>query len=273
MRKHGFAVNTGFNALDRKLKGLQGADLVVMGGRPSAGKTAMAINIAAHVVLDAKAPVPTAFFSLEMSRNALMTRLIASKARVNLHETRNGFFRRARWSDLTSAAAGFSESPLYIDDSTALTVEEIRSRCRRLSKELRKEGKNLGLVIIDHLQLIADGRPRRPGQSRKRAAEVAWIMRQLKGLATALSTPVIVMSQLDRTVDGKEGCKPTLAEIRDLPVVEKADVVAFIYRGSLRAHTKDDSVEKADIIVAKNPRGATGSVALRFSKGLASFSE
>lgn len=271
VRKHGIAVKTGFNALDKKLKGLQGQDLVVFAGRPSMGKTALALNIAANVTLLEKDPPAVAIFSLELSRNAAMTRLIASEARVNLHEVRNGFFRRERWTDLTNAASRLSEAPLFIDDASKLTAAQIASRCKRLSGELRAKGKRLGVVIIDYLQLISGAQPLYPGASGKAAVKGANIMSQLKAMAGALDVPVIVLSQIQRAKDGRKAHRPTLEDFGNPAIHQQADVVAFLFRKSYYARTEAKAAKMAEIIVAKNPRGRTGTVALRFSEELASF--
>lgn len=270
MRKHGKVVKTGFSVLDEKLQGLQGSDLIILAGHRSVGKTALALSIVRNVTLrEDRAPV-VAIFSLKVNRNALMARLIASEAGVNLNDVRRGFIRREQWTNLTNAAERFTAAPLYIDDSSVVTVAAIRSRTRRLAGELRASRKRLGLLIIDSLQLIADPRPLKPGAPVKGVAEGAEIIRQLKSLASALDIPVIVLSSICGKIEGRRLQRPTIADFNPA-IAQHADIVACIFRGGLRPPAVEGAAEKAHVIVVKNLRGKTGSVALRYSRENSSF--
>ncbi|MFH1725105.1 MAG: replicative DNA helicase [Elusimicrobiota bacterium] len=258
-------VPTGLTDFDKKTAGFQKGDLILIAARPSQGKTALALNIAAHVVLHAEKPLPVAVFSLEMSRQAIMTRFIASEARVNLHDVRNGFFRRERWTDLTNAAARLSEAPLYIDDSPGLSVLDVRSRARRLAADLRSEGKTLGLLIVDYLQLM-HGSARR---SESRQQEVSEISRGLKFLARDLTIPVVALSQLSRRVEekGRTDGRPQLSDLRESGALEQdADLVAFIYREGYYKPNDPTLERKAEIIVSKQRNGPTGTIHLDFDR-------
>lgn len=261
-------VPSGLADFDRKTAGFQKGDLILIAARPSQGKTALALNIAAHVVLQSDLPV--AVFSLEMSKHAIMTRFIASEARVNLHEVRNGFFRRDRWTDLTNAAARLSEAPLYVDDSPGLSALEVRTRARRLATDLRSQGKELGLVIIDYLQLMR-GSSRR---TESRQQEVSEISRGLKHLARDLDVPVIALSQLSRRVEdkGRGDSRPQLSDLRESGALEQdADVVSFIYREGYYKPNDPALENKAEIIVAKQRNGPVGRVEVTFRRELTRF--
>ena len=262
-------VATGLIQFDKKTSGLQKGDLILIAARPSQGKTALALNIAAHVVLEKKLPV--AFFSMEMSRSAIMQRLIASEARVNLFEVRSGFFKRDRWTHLTNAAARISDSPLFIDDTPGLSVLEVRSRARRLASDLKRKGKPLSMIMIDYLQLMHG--PSRRVESRQQ--EVSEISRGLKFLARDLNIPVVALSQLSRRVEekGRADGKPQLSDLRESGALEQdADLVAFIYREA--AYKPSDPTideSKAEIIIAKQRQGPTGSVDVRFNRDVTRF--
>ena len=263
-------VPTGLKKFDAKTAGFQKGDLILIAARPSQGKTALALNIAAHIVLHADEPRPVAIFSMEMSKQAIMTRFISSEARVNLHELRNGYFRRDRWADITNAGVRFSEAPLYIDDTPGLSVLEVRSQSRRLANELASKGKQLGLVLIDYLQLMR-------GSSRRiesRQAEVSEISRGLKGLARDLNVPVVALSQLSRRVEdkGRGDAKPQLSDLRESGALEQdADLVAFIYREGYYKRDDPTVENKAEIIIAKQRNGPTGAVEVMFRPELARF--
>ncbi|OGR82551.1 MAG: replicative DNA helicase, partial [Elusimicrobia bacterium RIFCSPHIGHO2_02_FULL_57_9] len=205
-------VASGLKEFDRLTAGFQKSDLILIAARPSQGKTALALNIAANVVLSDD-PQPVLVFSMEMSRHAIMERLIASEARVNLQQVRNGFFPRSRWTDLTNSAARFSEAPLYIVDSPGLSVLAIRSISRQLASELRRKGKNLSLVIVDYLQLIRGSSFR----AESRQQEVSEISRGLKFLARDLNIPVVALSQLSRRPEekGRVDGRPQLSDLRE----------------------------------------------------------
>jgi replicative DNA helicase len=265
-------VATGLTDIDKQTAGLQRGDLIILAARPSQGKTALALNMVEHAVLHPKNPVPTAVFSLEMSKHAIMTRFIATRARADLHKVRNGFFERSRWADLTNAAQAFSESDLYIDDTSILSVLELRTRARRLSTELRSKGKELGLVVVDYLQLMRGSSSR----SESRQQEVSDISRGLKGLARDLNVPVLALSQLSRRTEdkGRSDARPQLSDLRDSGALEQdADVVAFIYRESYyKPHETDEEFKrKAEVIIAKQRNGPTGIVELVFNRNITRF--
>ncbi|TPW19389.1 MAG: replicative DNA helicase, partial [Elusimicrobia bacterium] len=222
-------IATGLKKFDQMTAGFQNGDLILIAARPSQGKTALALNIMAHVVLHSKSPVHTAFFSLEMSRKAIMNRLISSEARVSLHETRNGYFRRDRWTDLTNAASRLSEAPLYINDGSSLSILELRSQARRLQLHMQSKGQQLGLIVIDYLGLMRG--PSRRVENRQQ--EVAEISRGLKGLARDMNIPVVALAQLNRRSEdkGRVDNRPILSDLRDSGSLEQdADVVALIHR-------------------------------------------
>lgn len=256
-------VATGLKKFDQWTAGLQKGDLVLIAARPSQGKTALALNIAANIVLNEKEPRAVAFFSLEMTRHALMTRLIASEARANLGELRTGFFRRDRWAHITTAASRLSEAPLYINDMLLQSVLEMRSSAKRLANELRKKGQELGVVMIDYLQLMRG--PSRRVESRQQ--EVSEISRGLKFLARDLNVPVVALSQLNRRTEdkGRPDGKPQLSDLRESGALEQdADLVAFIYREGQYKREDPTLQNKAEIIIAKQRNGPVGSFEVSF---------
>jgi replicative DNA helicase len=262
-------VPTGFKRIDKMTAGLQRGDLILLAARPSQGKTALALNIAANVALKDPA-IPVAVFSMEMSRSSIMTRLISSEARVNQQDVRTGYFKRSSWTDLTNAAARISEAPLFIDDGTSLSVLEVRSRSRRLANELRSEGKELGLIVIDYLQLMR-GSSRR---SESRQQEVSEISRGLKALARDMNLPVIALSQLSRRPEdkGRSDSRPQLSDLRESGALEQdADVVAFIYREGYYKRDDPSVQNKAELIISKQRNGPVGTVELVFRHELTRF--
>ncbi|MFA6091428.1 MAG: replicative DNA helicase [Elusimicrobiota bacterium] len=263
-------VPTGLTKFDKMTAGLQKGELILIAARPSQGKTALALNIAAHVVLQPKKPQPVAFFSLEMTKHAIMTRLIASEGRVDLFKVRSGFFPRDRWTDLTNAAARLSEAPLYIDDTGALSVLQVRTRARRLASELHAKGQELGMVMIDYLQLMQGGNRR----VESRQQEVSEISRGLKQLARDLNVPVVALSQLSRRTEekGRADPKPQLSDLRESGALEQdADLVAMIYREGYYKRDDPTAANKAELIIAKQRNGPTGSVPMHFRSELARF--
>lgn len=255
-------VPSGLKLFDEMTTGFQRSDLILIAARPSQGKTALAMNIAANVVLADK-PKPVLVFSMEMSRHAIMERFIASEARVNLQQVRTGFFPRNRWTDLTNAAARISEAPLYVADSPGLSVLTIRSRSRQLDSELKRKGQELGLIIIDYLQLIRGTSFR----MESRQQEVSEISRGLKFLARDLNIPVIALSQLSRRPEekGRADGRPQLSDLRESGALEQdADLVAFIYRESYYKPNDPSLDNKAEIIIAKQRQGPTGTVKVSF---------
>ena len=262
-------ISSGLKDFDRLTSGFQKSDLVLIAARPSQGKTALALNIAANVVL-ADNPVPVLVFSMEMSKHAIMERFIASEARVNLQQVRNGFFPRNRWTDLTNSAARFSEAPLYIVDTPGLSVLSVRSIARQLAADLRRKGKGLGMIVIDYLQLMRGSSNR----SENRQQEVSEISRGLKFLARDLNVPVIALSQLSRRTEekGRTDARPQLSDLRESGALEQdADLVGFIFRESYYKQNDPSLEGKAEIIIAKQRQGPTGTVSLAFIREYTRF--
>jgi replicative DNA helicase len=265
-------IPSGIKAFDHKTSGFQKSDLILIAARPSQGKTAFALNIAANVVLSDD-PKPVLFFSMEQSQQAIMDRLIAMKARVNLRDILTGFFPANRWSDVTNAAARFTEAPLYIVDTPGLNVLAIRTIARQLNSKLKRtEKKSLELIVVDYLQLI-----RGPsGRSESRQLEVAEISRSLKFLARDLNVPVIAVSQLSRGPEekGRTDKKPLLGDLRDSGALEQdADLVAFIYRESYYKRNDPTIENEADIIIAKQRQGPVGDIKVSFIRDYLLFGD
>ncbi|HLA01009.1 MAG TPA: replicative DNA helicase, partial [Thermodesulfovibrionales bacterium] len=212
-------VPSGFRDLDELTTGFQKGDLIVVGGRPSMGKTAFTLNIAQHVGLESREPV--AIFSLEMAKEQLAFRMLCSEAMVNSNSIRKGFIKKEDWHKLTGAASKLTGAPIFIDDSSGITVLELRAKARRLKME-----HGLSLVIVDYLQLM-----RGKGSFERREQEISDISRSLKALAKELSIPVIAVSQLNRSVEQRRPPTPMLADLRESGAIEQdADVILFLYR-------------------------------------------
>jgi len=259
-------LESGFKDLDTMTAGFQAGDFIVIAGRPSMGKTSFALNITQHVAIKHK--VPVAVFSLEMTKEQLMLRVLCSEARVKAHSVRTGFVGKAEWGKLTRAAGTLHDAPIYIDDSADLSVLEMRAKARRLKAEV-----NIGLVVVDYLQLV-----RGHARAENRQQEISHISRSLKALAKELGIPVMALSQLSRAVEQREKRekRPILSDLRESGAIEQdADMVVFIYRphmykagGEGMAETMgEESLEdkrKAEIIVGKQRNGPTGTVHLVF---------
>ena len=247
-------VPMGFGLLDNLTSGLQKSDLIILAARPSMGKTALALNIARNAAVDSD--IPVAIFSLEMSKEQLSLRMLCAEARLDSSRLRGGFFSMADWHRLTDAAGILSESPIYIDDSPSLSAMEIRAKARRL-----KMDKNIGLVIIDYLQLMKA----RTGAER-RDLEISEISRSLKALAKELEIPVLAISQLNRMLEQRNDKRPRLSDLRESGALEQdADVVAFIYRDEVYNQDENNPQKGiAEIILAKQRNGPTGKVKLTF---------
>lgn len=261
-------LRTGFADLDKITAGLQPSELFILAARPSMGKTALALNIAEHVAMTEKRPV--AIFSLEMSKESLMMRLLCSAARVNSHQTRQGFISTQNWSRLTTVATKLAEAPVYIDDSSDLSVLELRARARRLATELQVQGSSLALIMIDYIQIM-----RGTGRVESRQQEISEISRSLKGLARDLKCPVMALSQLSRKPEekGREG-KPQLSDLRESGAIEQdADVVAFIYREGYYKRDDPDKEKNATLIIGKQRNGPTGEIQLVFEKDYTRFED
>jgi replicative DNA helicase len=259
-KEHITGVASGFTDLDALTSGFQRSDLVVIAGRPSMGKTALALNVAAHAAIEGG--IPVAVFSLEMGKEQLVQRMLCSEARIDAHKLRTGYLADRHWSSLTTAAGLLSESQIYIDDTPAMTVLEMRSKARRLKAEA-----DVGLVIVDYLQLM-----RGLGRPENRQQEISEISRSLKALAKELEVPVLALSQLSRAVETRGGDKrPILSDLRESGAIEQdADVVAFIYRAEQYERTPEN-VGIAEIIVGKQRNGPTGTVRLQFSSECTRF--
>jgi len=247
-------VPTGFSHLDNLTSGLQNSDLIILAARPSMGKTALALNIARNAAVDAG--VPVAIFSLEMSKEQLSLRLLCAEARIDSSRLRSGFFSMEDWERLTDAAGVLSAAPIFIDDSPSLSAMEVRAKARRL-----KMDKNIGLIIIDYLQLM-QGRV----SAERRDLEISEISRSLKALAKEINLPVIALSQLNRMLEQRNDRRPRLSDLRESGALEQdADVVAFIYRDEVY-NKEENNPHKgtAEIILAKQRNGPTGEVLLTF---------
>lgn len=246
-------VPTGFHELDNMLSGLQESDLVILAARPSMGKTALALNMGRNAAM---AGVPVAFFSLEMAAYQLAMRLLCAEAKVNSHHVRTGRLPDSEWRKLSIAAGLLAETPIYIDDTPGMEIMEIRSKARRL-----KADKDIGLLIIDYLQLIRGSR-----SAESRQVEIALISQSLKALAKELNIPVLALSQLSRAVESRGGeRKPLLSDLRESGAIEQdADVVMFIYRPAFYGEVELEAQHEADVIVAKQRNGPTGEVKLVF---------
>ncbi len=265
-KAHVTGVPTGFSEIDTMTAGFQPSNLIIIAGRPSMGKTSLALNIAEHVAIHEKKPV--AIFSLEMSREELMLRLLCSQSRVDSHKVRRGYLEKRYWNTLTSAASQIAQAPIYIDDSSALSVLEMRARARRLAAELSAKGTPLALIMVDYLQLM-----RGMGRVESRQQEISEISRNLKALARDLRVPVMALSQLSRRPEekGREG-RPQLSDLRESGAIEQdADLVAFIFREEVYKPQELDHQGKAKIIIAKQRNGPTGEIELAFLREFTKF--
>lgn len=243
-------VPTGFVDFDQKTAGLQKSDLILLAARPSMGKTAFALNIIQNAAI--RSNVPTAVFSLEMSREQLVNRMLCSEAMLDAQKLRTGELTDSDWADLIQAMGPLSQAPIYIDDTPGVTPMEVRSKCRRLKVE-----KGLGLIVIDYLQLMS-------GNSRNdsRQQEISEISRALKAIAREMEAPVIALSQLSRACEQRADHRPMLSDLRESGAIEQdADVVAFLYRDEYY-FPDTEKKNQAELIIAKQRNGPTGTVDL-----------
>jgi len=244
-------ISSGFIDLDQRTAGLHPSDLLIIAARPSVGKSTLAHNICENVAINQK--IPTAIFSLEMSKLQIVNRLLCAKAKVDSQKLRTGSLDSSDWGKLVGAIGPLSEAPLYMDDTPGITVAEIRAKCRRLKME-----QGLKLIIIDYLQLMSGGR-----KSENRQQEISEISRGLKAIAREMEAPVIALSQLSRTVESRADKRPMLSDLRESGAIEQdADVVMFIYRDELYNPEADKG--KAEIIIAKQRNGPIGTVDMTF---------
>jgi replicative DNA helicase len=255
-------VPTGFSGLDNMTSGLQGGDLIIIAGRPSMGKTAFCLNLVEYASMHISAPVPAVIFSLEMSKEQLVQRLLCSVARIDATRVRNGKLAQSEFPTLVNAAGIIAEAPIYIDDTPAISVLELRAKARRLKAE-----KNIGLVVVDYLQLM-QGK-----NTENRQQEISEISRSLKALAKELSIPVIALSQLNRSLESRTDKRPLLADLRESGAIEQdADVIMFLYRESVYCDAckkRDNSCNEghernAEVIIGKQRNGPLGVESLTF---------
>ena len=250
-KQHITGVPTGFSELDYKTAGFHGSDLILIAARPAMGKSAFALNIATNAAT--KANVPVAIFSLEMSKEQMVNRMLCSEAMVDSNKVRTGKLEEDDWVKLAETIGPLSEAEIYIDDTPGISVMEIRAKCRKLKLE-----KNIGMVVIDYLQLV-QGSSKRLGS---REQEISEISRSLKILAKELDVPVIALSQLSRAVEQRPDHRPMLSDLRESGAIEQdADIVMFLYRDD---YYNEDSEKKdiAEVIIAKHRAGSTGTVEL-----------
>ncbi len=245
-------VPTGFVDLDDKTAGLHGSDLILIAARPAMGKTAFALNIAAHAAI--RENVPVAIFNLEMSKDQLVNRILCMEAMVDSNKVMTGKLEEDDWSKLAGVVGPISDAGIYIDDTPGISIMEIRTKCRKLKME-----KNIGLIVIDYIQLIQGSNNRKNGS---REQEIAEISRSLKILAKELNVPVIALSQLSRAVEQRPDHRPMLSDLRESGSIEQdADIVMFLYRDD---YYNPDTEEKdiSEVIIAKHRAGSTGTVKL-----------
>lgn len=248
-------IPTGFIELDRLTSGLQPCDLIVVAGRPSMGKTAFCMNIAQYVSMLKDSPIPVGIFSMEMSKEQLVTRMLSSEAEVDHAKLRTGNFSSVELQRIFQAAGRLSEARIFIDDSPSMSILELRARARRLCRE-----HNVGLIIIDYLQLIK-GR----GTAERREQEISEISRFLKSLAKELRIPVIAISQLNRMVEQREDKRPRLADLRESGAIEQdADLILFIYRDEVYHKENESNKGIAEVIIGKQRNGPTDIIKLAF---------
>lgn len=255
-------VESGFVELDNMTSGFQAGELIVIAARPSLGKTALALNIASHASATREKKV--GIFSLEMSKESLAIRLLCSEARIDSHKLRSGFTTRDDWGKMTHALSRLSQAPLYIEDTPALSIMQIRAKARRLKAE-----KGLDLLVVDYLQLVTGH-----GKYENRTQEVSFISRGLKSIAKELNVPVLALSQLSRAPEQRPGQKPQLSDLRESGSIEQdADVVIFIFRE--RRSSEDGEAEPAGaetkLIIGKQRNGPTGEVPIVFMKPYVRF--
>jgi replicative DNA helicase len=259
-------VPTGFRDLDTLTGGWQNSDLIIVAGRPSSGKTAFALSLATNAAMHKSKPTPVGIFSLEMSLQQLVMRLLCATAKVDAHAVRTGRLPEDDWKRLSMGAGRLAKAQIYIDDSASLGILELRAKCRRLKAE-----HGIGLVIVDYLQLMQG-----PRNAENREKEISAISRSLKALAKELNIPVVALSQLSRAVEGRTDKRPILSDLRESGAIEQdADVVAFVHRQEMFVDPSSDRFEevkgKAEIIVGKQRNGPVDDIDLAFVHRYARF--
>lgn len=262
-KEHITGVPSGYEQLDNLTAGFQPGDLIIIAARPSMGKTTLALNIAQYASAESKRPVPSVIFSLEMGKEQLVMRFFASLARVDFGRMRTGHFQDADWPRLQRAASTLYNSKIFIDDTPAISVLELRSKARRLKSE-----HDIGLIFVDYLQLM-----RGSNNPESRQQEISEISRSLKALAKELNVPVVALSQLNRSLENRQDKRPMMSDLRESGAIEQdADVIMFVYRESVYCEScrkRDNSctqnhVHDAEIIIGKQRNGAIGTVNLLF---------
>jgi replicative DNA helicase len=260
-KSHVTGVPTGFSDFDLKTAGFQKGDLIIVAGRPSMGKSALVTSITGHVAINKK--IPVGIFSLEMSKEQLMQRFLCAEAKVEVNRVRTGFLSPSEWPSLTAAAGKLSEAPIYIDDTPAMNIFEIRAKARRL-----KAHHDIQLILVDYLQLI-----RGSGRTESRQQEISKISQGLKALAKELSIPLIAVSQLSRAVESREGHRPKLSDLRESGAIEQdADLVVLLFREEYY-QPSDENKGIADAIIAKQRNGPVGTISLAFLKEYMRFAD
>lgn len=266
---------TGFERLDRLTAGLQKTDLIIVAGRPGLGKTSFAMNIVEHAVMAKEAP--TLVFSLEMSAEQLVLRMLSSLGHIDQTRLRNGDLKQEDWVRFSGAVGQLRDKPLHIDDTTGLTPSQLRARARRVAREYKETG--LALIVVDYLQLMQGS-----GRSENRTNEIAEISRSMKAVARELRCPVIAVSQLNRSVDSRPDKKPRMADLRDSGAIEQdADLILFIHRETEDSEEAEDDdattagavqkVSDAEVIISKHRNGPTGKIPFSFVGKLTKFTE
>ena len=259
-KSHITGVATGYDKLDLLTGGLQPSDLLIVAGRPSMGKTSFVLNVAQHAAIEEKKSV--AIFSLEMSKEQLVQRLLTAEARIDAHKLRTGNLKDSDWPLLTQAAGQLAEAPIYIDDTPAISVLEMRAKSRRLQAQ-----KGLDLIIIDYLQLA-----RAVSRADNRQQEISEISRGMKALAKELQVPVVALSQLSRALESRTDKRPMLSDLRESGALEQdADVVMFIYRPEVYDKEDEELEGQAELIIGKQRNGPIGTVPLYFVKEYTRF--
>jgi replicative DNA helicase len=245
---------TGYEKFDAITQGLQKGDLIIIAGRPSMGKTTLALNIAENAAFDITSPKGVAVFSMEMSTEQLAFRFVSSLGKVSQGHLRNGKFSDRDWPNITSAIQQMAQAPIFIDDTPALSPGDMRARARRL-----KRRSDIGLVVVDYLQLMQE-----PGTTENRTTEISNISRSLKALARELDVPVIALSQLNRSVEQRPDKRPVMSDLRESGAIEQdADLIVFIYRDEVY-HPESERKGQADVMVAKHRNGEIGDFTLTF---------
>lgn len=253
-------VPTSFKDLDDRTSGLQPSDLIVVASRPGMGKTSLCLNLAQHAAIEHN--VPVVIFSMEMSKEQVALRMLCSKAKVDVQKARSGYLSKADWGPLVTAAGALADAPIYVDDTATMNVLELRAKARRWKSQY-----NLGLIIIDYLQLM-----RGRGQAERRDLEISEISRSLKALAKELSLPIVVLSQLSRAVEQREDKRPQLAHLRESGAIEQdADLVLLLFRKAFYDPNYAEDADEAELIIAKQRNGPTGTIRLTFLRKCARF--